>query len=109
MPDGMEEAPWVAELEAEAALMDAALDGVETRLLSGRTQVALWSELAARHRTVSEIACSNAETHMQGISKHFAKTEEVLRKKKRRRGRASAAEASVKPGNSTTGVGGPAE
>lgn len=108
MQDGLEEAPWVADLEAEAARMDAALDNVETRLLSGRTQVTLWTELAERHRTVSEIACSNAETHMESISKHFAKTEEVLRKKKRR-GRSSRVEASLPPGNSTSGVGGPEE
>lgn len=108
MREGLEEAPWVAEVEAEAARMDAALDGVETRLLSGRTRVALWDELATRHRQVSEIACANAETHMQDISRHFAKTEEVLRKKKQRR-RAERAEARQVPGNSTLGVGGPAE
>lgn len=108
MQDGLVDAPWVAELESESTRMDAALDNVEARLHAGRTRVALWEELAARHRNVSEIACANAETHMQSISKHFAKTEEVLKKKKRRR-RAARAESKVSPGNSAEGIGGPPE
>ncbi|HLT31028.1 MAG TPA: hypothetical protein VK013_13385, partial [Myxococcaceae bacterium] len=80
-----EAAPWEAALEAEASRLDEALDQVETRLLAGRTRVVLWDELAARRAQVTQIACENAEQHMEGISRHFAKTEEVMKKQKRRR------------------------
>lgn len=106
--------PRLAALEEEAARMDAALDAVEDRLIVGRAQVALWDELATRHRTVSQVACENAEVHMQGISRHFEKTEEVLKKKAHRRrvaraGRRAAAKEAPEVTASEGGVGGPAE
>lgn len=106
-----EEAPWEAALEAEASLLDEALDQVETRLLAGRTRVVLWDELAARRASVTQIACENAEQHMEGISRHFAKTEEVLKKRQRRRrsARREAAQSKAPTAPAERGVGGPVE
>jgi len=47
--------------------LDASLESVEARLYSGRATVRLWTELAVRHKTVSALACINAEAHAEGM------------------------------------------
>jgi hypothetical protein len=59
--------------ERQAALtasreLDVALDNLEARLHSGRATVRLWSELAERHREVSEVACQNATMHSEAMA-----------------------------------------
>ncbi|HLT30156.1 MAG TPA: hypothetical protein VK013_08930, partial [Myxococcaceae bacterium] len=59
----------------------------------------------------TQIACENAEQHMEGISRHFAKTEEVMKKQKRRRAARRSAARTEAPAAvpSERGVGGPVE
>jgi hypothetical protein len=46
----------------ERALL-ASLDDLQARLLVDRALVAQWEDLAARHETISAIACSSQEAH----------------------------------------------
>ncbi|MCI0569907.1 MAG: hypothetical protein L0Y66_04080 [Myxococcaceae bacterium] len=97
----------LATLEAEARELDVELDGVEDRLLGSQMRLHLWSELATRHRSVSALACSNAEMHMESLLRHFEKTEQVLNKKKKGRGRRMASPTQP-PGEAVeAGLGGP--
>lgn len=91
----------LAEVQAEADALDAALDGVEDRLLGGRMRVQLWSELASRHSSVTEVTCRTNAQHLESLVRHFEKTEQTLRKKRGRRV-ATPARAMLEPG-----VGGP--
>lgn len=101
-------APWELALNDEARLLDDALDQVETRLLAGRTRVVLWDELAARRASVTQIACENAQQHIDGISRHFARTEEVMKRRRRaRRSNRTSAKPAAPP--IEAGVGGPVE
>ncbi len=52
-------------LRQELRALEAKLDEIETRLLSGLSTVQLWRELAERHQTVSQIACENAGEHLR--------------------------------------------
>jgi hypothetical protein len=79
----------LAELQAEEARMDAALDAVETRLLGNQSTMHLWQELGRRHQEVSAIQCRVADEHLQGIAKHLEKQEEKARQQQRRRHMAS--------------------
>ncbi len=75
----------LAELQAEEARMDAALDEVETRLLGNQATMHLWQELGRRHQEVSAIQCRVADEHLLGIAKHLEKQEEKARRMHRRR------------------------
>lgn len=55
------------EARATTRDLDAALDQVEARLHRGRASVALWDELATRHKGVAELACKNAERHAESM------------------------------------------
>lgn len=100
----LENEPRLVEMQAEADRMDAALDSVEDKLLGNQMRLHLWSELAERHRAVSEVACRTNLAHIESISRHFEKTEEVFRKK---RGRRVAQPARHPAGALEEGVGGP--
>ncbi|HEX8705795.1 MAG TPA: hypothetical protein VF815_43575 [Myxococcaceae bacterium] len=75
----------LAELEAEGAKMDAALDEVEERLLGNQAQVHLWQELGRRHRQVSEVHCQHADRNMAAIVAHHERQTEKARQQKKRR------------------------
>lgn len=55
-------------LRLELRALEARLDEMETRLLSGLSTVQLWRELAERHRNVSQIACENADEHLREMA-----------------------------------------
>lgn len=78
-----ETAERLALVKAQGEDLDAALDGIEERLLGNQATVKLWKELAWRHRGVSEVACENLATHAAGIEKFMQKE----KKKSRRRTR----------------------
>ncbi len=51
------------ETKAEARALEVSLDIVEQRLLAGQAKVALWTEMAERHRRVSALACDSQTAH----------------------------------------------
>jgi hypothetical protein len=89
-------------VHAEAAALDAALDGVEDRLLGNEMRLHLWQELGERHRHVSEVTCRTNSQHIQSVVRHFEKTEEVFRRK-----RGGSKVATPVRGQLPRGVGGP--
>lgn len=58
-------------LARDEALMDAAFDEVETRLLGMQARVHLWRELQRRHGEVSTLQCRVADEHLRGIASHL--------------------------------------
>ncbi len=59
----------VEDARARVRDLDQALDDVEARIWSNRSTSRLYAELAARHRRVSAIACSNAQMHAEGMAR----------------------------------------
>lgn len=53
----------LASVEAEGQALTQAADGLEARLLAGRSALAHWEEMARRHREVSAVACRVNEGH----------------------------------------------
>ncbi len=74
-----------ADARAEAGELLETLDQLEARLLAGRQTVSLWTELSARHREVSELACSSLELHAQAMAREVAKSAKRSAELKRRR------------------------
>ena len=87
-------------LAAEGKALESAADLVEARLLAGETRLAVWKELAARQREVTEVACRVNDVHFQDMARLFEEQAEKGRGKRRVRGWANASEP---PG----GIGGP--
>ncbi len=75
----------LAALEAEGKAMDTALDSIEERLLGNQSMVKLWEEMGERHRSVSEIACTNSSKHQLEMALLLEK--QGVKKRKSRRGR----------------------
>ncbi|MCE9668889.1 hypothetical protein LY474_13790 [Myxococcus stipitatus] len=74
----------LAELEAEARRMDAALDTVEERLLGSQAMLQTWQELGRRHQQVTQLHCQSSDAHMVARMKHYEKMEERGRQLRRR-------------------------
>lgn len=72
-------------LQAEGAELEEAIDEVGGRLLGGRAVVSLWEEMGWRHRSVSEIACQTASTHLAAMDKHQDKLLQRTRQHRRQR------------------------
>jgi hypothetical protein len=68
-----------ARMQAETAALSAELDGLETRLQVDAERVRFYTELAARHRHVSALACANAEMHAAAMARFEERTERRLR------------------------------
>jgi hypothetical protein len=49
--------------------LNTALDAVELRLMRNQGTVAMWRELAQRHRDVSEVACHNLSGHYEAMAR----------------------------------------
>ncbi|MGZ6134620.1 MAG: hypothetical protein ACXWK9_09170 [Myxococcaceae bacterium] len=79
-------------LAAEGKALENAADLVEARLLAGETRLAVWNELAARQREVTEVACRVNDVHFQDMARLFEEEAEKGRGKRRGRGWASARE-----------------
>lgn len=75
----------LVEVRRQGAELELSLDTLEERLLSGQSSVALWSELAQRHREVSELACANQESHAYEMVTLMERQQEKV--KRLRRGR----------------------
>ena len=78
----------VARLEAakqQGRELDAAMDGIEERLLGSRATVGLWQELAWRHRKVSAVACENVAGHVAMMEKNLNLQQEKARRMRRHR------------------------
>ncbi len=73
----------LAALKAETKEMNAALDSVEDRLLGNQARVHLWTELSTRHQQVSAVACTNADSHVQGIMANLERQQEKARRLRR--------------------------
>lgn len=84
----------LAELEAEAQQMDAALDTVEERLLGNQARMHLWQELGRRHQEVSAIHCQHTDANVAAILEHQEKQDEKARQLRKRR-RVAAVDATV--------------
>jgi hypothetical protein len=54
----------------ERALL-ASLDELQARLLVDRAMVAQWQDLAARHQSISEIACTSQEEHASEMAERL--------------------------------------
>jgi hypothetical protein len=80
----------LATLASDEALMDAAFDEVETRLLGNQARVHLWRELERRHGEVSAIQCRVSDGHLRGIATLLARQQEKALDQFRRRHVASA-------------------
>jgi hypothetical protein len=87
-------------LSAEGRALELAADTVEARLLAGEARLAVWNELVARHRQVSEVSCRVGDAHFQDMARLFEEQAEKGRGMRRVRGWANASEP---PG----GIGGP--
>lgn len=73
----------LAATRAQGADMDAALDGIEERLLGNQASVKLWTEMAWRHKRVSALACENAAGHVESIERFMAQQEKKTRRRTR--------------------------
>ena len=87
-------------LAAEGRALELAADAVEARLLAGEVRLAVWNELEARHRQISEVSCRVADAHFQDMTRLFEEQVEKGRGKHRVRALASNSDGS-------SGVGGP--
>src|ERR1700756_4192041 len=76
-------------LAAEGRALELAADAVEARLLAGEVRLAVWTELEARHRQVSEVSCRVADAHFQDMARLFEEQAEKGRGKHRERALAS--------------------
>lgn len=75
-------------LRLELRALEAKLDEIETRLLSGLSTVQLWRELAERHQNVSQIACENVGEHLREMA--ASQKRDRLRRAKARKDKAKA-------------------
>ncbi len=91
-----EAAARLAEVNQEGLQTERALDSIEERLLGAHVNLALWQELARRHRSVSEVACQNLGEHAKEMVHNVERQQEKSRHLKRRIAQASSA----------TGIGG---
>ena len=80
-------------LVAEGRALELAADAVEARLLAGEARLAVWTELAARHREVSEISCRVGDAHFQDMARLFEEQTEKGRGRRRARGWAGGVDA----------------
>lgn len=78
------------QLRADGLALNEAIDEVGGRLLGGRSVVSLWEEMGWRHRSVSEIACQTASTHLAAMERHQEKQDQRSRKHRRQRMQAQA-------------------
>ncbi|MDQ3264849.1 MAG: hypothetical protein M3Y59_14470 [Myxococcota bacterium] len=84
------------EVKAEGETLTAAVDGLEERFLGNQANLALWNEMARRHRTVSQVACKNHTEHFDQMVQKIASMEEKARTLRRRRvARVDSAEGTV--------------
>lgn len=95
-----EEAARREALAAEGRALENAADLVEARLLAGEARLAVWNELAARQRTVTEVACHVGDVHFQDMARLFEEQAEKGRGRRRIREWATA-------GDAAPGMGGP--
>ena len=95
-----EEAARREALAAEGKALENAADLVEARLLAGEARLAVWKELAARQRSVTEVACRVGDVHFQDMARLFEEQAEKGRGRRRTPAWASA-------GSAAPGVGGP--
>ncbi|MHB8421054.1 MAG: hypothetical protein ACYDCL_23530 [Myxococcales bacterium] len=65
-------------LTGQTAQLSAELDGLEARLEDDAARVRFFTELAARHRRVSALACENAGWHERSMARLTARTETRL-------------------------------
>lgn len=79
-----EAAARLAEVNEEGAQTERALDSIEERLLGAHANLALWQELARRHRSVSEVACQNLSDHARDMA-HSVERQEVKSRNLKRR------------------------
>ena len=93
-----EAAARLAEVNEQGVQTERALDSIEDRLLGAHVNLALWQELARRHRSVSEVACQNLGEHAKEMVRNVERQQEKSRNLKRRIAQAA----------STTSIGGPA-
>ena len=69
----------LAQMKAQGAELDRALDEVEERLLGNQAQVHLWQEMARRHQQVSAVACDNLTGHAVAMAKRVDVRQEKRR------------------------------
>lgn len=81
-------------VKAQGLELEGALGDVEERLLGNQATVKLWSELAVRHKQVTQVACQNLASHVEGMQAHLEKQD---KKKKRVRRSRVAQEVSAAP------------
>jgi hypothetical protein len=62
-------------LAAEQRALLASLDDLQARLLVNRAIVAQWKDLAARHESVSAIACTSQEVHATEMAQRLLPAE----------------------------------
>ena len=84
-----EAAARLAEVNQEGLQTERALDSIEERLLGAHVNLALWQELARRHRSVSEVACQNLGEHAKDMVRNVEHQQEKSRNLKRRIAQAS--------------------
>lgn len=88
------------QVKAEGAELNEAIDEVGGRLLGGRAVVSLWQEMGWRHRSVSQIACQTASTHVEAMAKHVEKQEQRGRSLRRQKMQARSEAVSAAPSKS---------
>ena len=91
----------LAEVNEQGLQMERTLDSIEERLLGSHVNLALWQELARRHRSVSEVACQNLGEHAKEMVRMVDRQQEKSRNLKRRITRAASA-TSIGGGVATT-------
>ncbi|HXN41567.1 MAG TPA: hypothetical protein VN918_07260 [Myxococcaceae bacterium] len=79
-----EAAARLAEVNEQGVQTERALDSIEDRLLGAHVNLALWQELARRHRSVSEVACQNLGEHAKEMVRNVERQQEKSRNLKRR-------------------------
>jgi hypothetical protein len=72
-------------VQRDGEALQGELDVLEERLLSNQAKVLLWTELAGRHRKVSEVACSNQTKHLYEMVSHAERQTERMRRARRGR------------------------
>jgi L-lactate utilization protein LutB len=74
----------LAEDHQEGIAMERALDSLEERFLGAHANLAMWQEMARRHRSVSEVACQNLSEHVRGMVRNSERQQGNTRNLKRR-------------------------
>jgi len=73
------------QVKAEGEALENAVDSLEERFLGNQANLAMWDEMARRHRMVSEVACKNHTEHFDQMVKKIVSMEEKARTLRRRR------------------------